>query len=634
MNNDLRAKGVLWRYFFLSYAALLLSTLFYLRQIHYSGAITILFSLSIYFLYSFIYLFLVFIPVIILEVFIRKLLQKQDWMPLKHRCQKLLFCVVIVLFTFVQLFIFTDKQIFKLYHFHINGFVWNLITTPGGIESMGNSGSTIFSTALLISGFFVLQIILFFVAKSEILQKISPGVQKIRFKRIFPVFIVSLFIFQFFTYGISHLEANTPVLCASNALPLYIPITFKSWAKKFGVLPKRAALLKLDKKNSQLSYPLQPMQYDGVEPNYNIVWLVAESWRADILNNTVMPKTFNFAQKSAWFANHYSGGNGTRMGLFSMFYGLYGNYWFDFLHHRKGPVFIDRLIEQNYQMELFTSAKFSYPEFDKTLFARIPSENLHECYKGLSGWENDRKHVTAMLDFLEHRDKAQPFFTFMFFESPHSRYYFPEESIIKTPFLEDMNYATMDIERDIDLIKNRYVNSCYHLDSQLGRILHYLESNQLLENTIVIITGDHGEEFMEKGYWGHNSAYTEEQLRVPLVLRMPGRQPQVVQKMTSHLDIPATLMPLLGSKNPASDYSLGHDLFESAERAYTIACDWDSLCYINHHYKAVFPLQSYNFLKQTVTNEMDKEITNKKRFSLASQNDLALIMTEIRKFNK
>ncbi|MBM4054671.1 MAG: DUF3413 domain-containing protein [Planctomycetes bacterium] len=94
--------------------------------------------------------------------------------------------------------------------------------------------------------------------------------------------MILIFNFQFFTYGISHLEANTPVLSASGALPLYIPVTFKRWAKKFGVAPKRTTQLKLDKKNSQLHYPLHPMQYDWTESNYNIVWLVAESWRADI----------------------------------------------------------------------------------------------------------------------------------------------------------------------------------------------------------------------------------------------------------------------------------------------------------------------------------------------------------------
>ncbi|MBM4054670.1 MAG: DUF3413 domain-containing protein, partial [Planctomycetes bacterium] len=103
---------------------------------------------------------------------------------------KLLFCIAIGLFTLIQLFIFTDKQIFKLYHFHINGFVWNLIITPGGIESMGNSSSTILSTVKIIAGFIGLQIALFFIAMSEIGQKISFAMQKIQFKKAFVGFII------------------------------------------------------------------------------------------------------------------------------------------------------------------------------------------------------------------------------------------------------------------------------------------------------------------------------------------------------------------------------------------------------------------------------------------------------------
>lgn len=636
MKNNLSAKRVLWRYFTLSYIAVLFNTLFYLKQIHYNDTVTILFGLSMYLFYSFLYLFLVFIPVLILEILVRKVLKRHDRSLVRKQCLAVIFGITIVLFTLVQILIFTDKQLFQLYHFHINGFVWNLITTPGGIESLGSSDSTLISVVMIFAGFFALQVALFVMARSGVLQRVSFVSLKFRYQILFPIFLIFLFGFQSFTYGICHLQAKSAVLSASNAFPLYIPVTFRSWAKKFGISPKRTVQLKFNENENdlQLHYPLQSMQYTWDAPDYNIVWLVAESWRADMLDHEIMPQTMAFAKKSTWFLNHYSGGNGTRMGLFSMFYGLYGNYWFEFLHHRKGPVLIDRLIDLDYQMELFTSAKFSYPEFDKTLFVDIPSKNLHEYTKGLSGWENDRRHVTAMIDFLEHREKGRPFFTFMFFESPHAQYYFPEESIIKTPFLKDMNYARMDLENDITLIKNRYINSCHHLDSQLGRIIHYLESNQLLEKTIVIITGDHGEEFMEKGHWGHNSAYTEEQIRVPLVLWLPKGQPQLVTKMTSHLDIPATIMPLFGTTNPASDYSLGHNLLEPTWRTYTVVCDWDSLCYVNHDYKAVFPLQSYNFHKQTTTTRTDQEIADKKRFFTSSKNDLALLMTEINKFNQ
>ncbi|MCR4291365.1 MAG: sulfatase-like hydrolase/transferase [Candidatus Kuenenia sp.] len=633
MKNNPNAKSILWRYFFLSYAVVLANTLFFLKQISYSDTITTLFGLSIYLTYSFIYLFLAFIPILILELLLRKLLKKQGQALFRQRCSAVISGISIALFTIVQLLILTDKQIFKLYQFHINGFVWNLITTPGGLESLGSSDSTFLSVAIIITGLFVLQIVLFVLAKSKISQTISSVVQHFRPKKTFTILIIILFVFQFFTYGISHLESKCSVLSASNAFPLYVPVTFGSWAKRFGISPKRTAQLKLDRKDHQLHYPLQPMQYQQVEKKYNIVWLVAESWRADMLNHDVMPHTMSFAEKSTQFDQHYSGGNGTRMGLFSMFYGLYGSYWFAFLHSRKGPVFIDRLIALDYQMELFTSAKFSYPELDKTIFTGVPNEKLHEYIKKLSGWENDRKHVTSMIRFIEQRDKTKPFFTFMFFESPHARYYFPEESIIKTPFLENLNYATMNVEKDIELIKNRYINSCYHLDSQFGRIFSYLESNQLLEKTIVVVTGDHGEEFMENGHWGHNSAYTEEQIRVPLVIWLPENKPSHVKKMTSHLDLPATLMPLLGATSPASDYSLGHDLFAPSERTYTIVCDWDSLCYINHDYKAVFPLQSYNFLKQTITSKTDKNITDRKGFFATSQNDLVQLMKDIKKFN-
>jgi membrane-anchored protein YejM (alkaline phosphatase superfamily) len=53
------------------------------------------------------------------------------------------------------------------------------------------------------------------------------------------------------------------------------------------------------------------------------------------------------------------GGNGTRMALFSMFYGLYGPYWFDFLNTRRSPVLMDVLQQQKYQMSMYTSARFS-----------------------------------------------------------------------------------------------------------------------------------------------------------------------------------------------------------------------------------------------------------------------------------
>ena len=291
----------------------------------------------------------------------------------------------------------------------------------------------------------------------------------------------------------------------------------------------------MEMKNIRLHYPLTPITEQPGHKKYNIVWLVAESLRADMLDPEIMPETWAFSEKAVRFANHYGSANGTRQSLFSMFYGLYGNYWFSFLNERRGPVIMDILLRDGYQMDMFSSANFSYPEFDQTIFAQIPRKLLHdrkELPPGL-GWQHDRENVTRMLDFMDKRQPGRPFMTFMFFESPHARYYFPPESVIRKPYLEDFNYATMNLKRDIGLIKNRYINSCHHLDSQYGRIIKYLEERGLLDSTIVILTGDHGEEFMEKGHWGHNSTFNEEQTRVPMVLWMPGVAPRQVDRMTS-----------------------------------------------------------------------------------------------------
>ena len=101
--------------------------------------------------------------------------------------------------------------------------------------------------------------------------------------------------------------------------------------------------------------------------------------------------------------------------------------------------------------------------------------------------------------------------------------------MIKTPYRDDINYATLnkeDLRNEIVPIKNRYLNAVHHLDSQFARVFAYLKEKNLLDSTIVILLGDHGEEFMEHGYWGHNSTFVNEQIRTPLVIWMPGQAPK------------------------------------------------------------------------------------------------------------
>src|SRR5439155_1407290 len=70
-------------------------------------------------------------------------------------------------------------------------------------------------------------------------------------------------------------------------------------------------------------------------------------------------------------------------------------------------------------------------------------------------------------------------------------------------------------------VYNRYRNAVHYADSLVGTMLDALVRRGLLDDTIVLVTGDHGEEFNEHGYWGHNGAFTPDQVHVPLVLHLP-----------------------------------------------------------------------------------------------------------------
>jgi arylsulfatase A-like enzyme len=119
--------------------------------------------------------------------------------------------------------------------------------------------------------------------------------------------------------------------------------------------------------------------------------------------------------------------------------------------------------------------------------------------------------IAAIDDFAA---KQEPFFGWVFFVSPHSPYLrqYPED--------EDTS------------LRGRYDQEVRYMDAQTGRLLDHLRATGLLENTIVIIHGDHGEEFGEHGSTQHHSLYIEV-AHVPLVIHVPGTEGAKVEGPTS-----------------------------------------------------------------------------------------------------
>lgn len=628
------ADGVLWGFFLLTYFHLLFNAAGYLRFIDITGFVAGVFLACVLLTYCFAYLLIPVAGMPVLKWIVSRESVARAFNALKLKPVWLVYACAAIGSTLVVYLLFIDQTVYGIFGFHLNGFVWNLIWTKGGIESMGAGSSTILTFVLVGIVYLVIEIgLLAAVVYSVRLRNVLLA---LRLKKVLVVAGILFFVatvFQMFACCISTQLNYSPVMKATDIFPMYVPFKSRPLCKFLGIKADSNRSVRIKTDTSRLKYPLHPIQRSDSAKKYNIVWLVAESLREDMIDKEVMPTTWSFAQRSWWFRNHYSGGNGTRMGMFSMFYGLYGPFWFKFIAEQRGPVLIDELLAGNYQLDFRTSARFTYPEFDQTILASVPREFMHEAANPV-GWKSDRAHVTSMLDFIEKRDRSRPFMSFIFFESPHLPYHFPPDTVIRPDYQQDLNYARIDSKTDIRPIKNRYLNSCNHLDTQLKRVLEYLEAKSLLDSTIVLITGDHGEEFMEKGKWGHGSNFSEEQTRPPLIIWAPGSKPQEVTRMSSHLDIPATMMTLLGVTNPSDDYSLGTNLNGGKPREFTVVADWNSINYVDGEFKALMPMQVWGSGMQKVSTRNDVEVKDSSTFYSTRKSGLLQMANDLKRFNQ
>jgi uncharacterized protein len=506
----------------------------------------------------------------------------------------------------VLLLIYGDLKLFELYEYHFNSFVWNLMTTPGGIAALGATNDTIITVLFQISGMLFSNAFILWLSLSSLPRKLAIS------KRAFVSFISIMFVALLFTEGVhaySEHTANEEYLKASSiALPFNLKSRAKHLLTNMGI--QRAEIYQLHIARGEVTYPLSPIKSEPLDKYPNIIMLVAESFRWDLLDPEITPNLWAFSKESMTFNQHYSGGNRTRMGLFSMFYGLYAPYWDAFEEQKVSPVLMDVIREKDYQLALHTSQSFDYPELRNTTFAGISEEFMQEIKSG-EPWQRDTQNISDIIDKLDHADKTKPSYTFMFFESTHAPYAFPEKAVIRPLYLKDMNYAKLDLFNNADGIHNRYINAAHHIDSQVGRLLDYLKQNEMLDNTIVLFTGDHGEEFMEKGHWGHghNETFPEEQVHVPMILWIPGEQPQQIDTMTSHVQIPQTLLGHLGVTTPPKEHSSAGDLFSPLP--YVVMGNYNYLSLFDKKINVTFPFTSSDYFHYSLYDSDGVKVARK-----------------------
>lgn len=168
----------------------------------------------------------------------------------------------------------------------------------------------------------------------------------------------------------------------------------------------------------------------------------------------------------------------------------------------------------------------------------------------------------AFLDWLRGRRPDRPFFAFLNYFDAHAPYIptprYQGRFGIRPSGLKDYDFLFNYMWSDKSLMKKRDVQMAYDcydaciafLDEQLGRLLDDLRGQGLLENTVVIITSDHGEAFGDHGYYGHLFSLHLDVTGVPLVILSPGAPAgEVVNSPVSLRDLPATVVEVSGLKD-------------------------------------------------------------------------------------
>jgi arylsulfatase A-like enzyme len=166
----------------------------------------------------------------------------------------------------------------------------------------------------------------------------------------------------------------------------------------------------------------------------------------------------------------------------------------------------------------------------------------------------------AFLQWLTRRRPDRPFFAFLNFFDAHEPYVPPPgyegrfgirpRSVRDFRFIIDfmgIDKKNQVAARDTTMARDCYDDCIAFLDDQLGRLLDALQDRGLLDDTVVIITSDHGEGFGEHGMFGHGYTVNLEETGVPLVILSPAAPAgRVVESPVTLRDLPATVVDLLG----------------------------------------------------------------------------------------
>ena len=202
--------------------------------------------------------------------------------------------------------------------------------------------------------------------------------------------------------------------------------------------------------------------------------------------------------------------------------------------------------------------RFYHPQTSSapTVFSDRDPGFLREMRAGalVAGKFPDAHTTDVALEWIENRG-GSPFFLAMNFQTSHFPYLLPDNC--PQPFQpcqldDDIKFSSYP-EDKVPQVRNSYYNALAQSDRQIGRLVEKLEEWGILDDVILVVTGENGEAFHENGEIGHACNPVEPVIHVAAVIHSPELiTPRVEDYPFEHVDLAPTLCGLLGIDVPAN----------------------------------------------------------------------------------
>jgi arylsulfatase A-like enzyme len=312
----------------------------------------------------------------------------------------------------------------------------------------------------------------------------------------------------------------------------------------------------------------------------NVVLIVIDTLRAANLSlhgyaRPTTPHIDHFAKQGVHFGNAISIGGNTTTAMAGIMTGHmpffeFGTPWDDQMafgmnrfyqsSDEQGlPKSLDSLAQRFQRAGYKTVGMVTNPYLKRIFNFHRGFDSYREIFNGISRGHGEQVSSSA-IKFLE-SITTEPFFLYLHYMDVHGPYNPPDA--YRNCFEVNGSIAGQNAENwrvwddttdtqqsDVQKLHQHmtelYDCSLRYLDDQVNRVLTTLRDRDLIDESVVVITSDHGEEFLEHGGTGHKGRLYGEILQVPLIIRVPGLPRAEVDAVVRNFDIMPTLMDLAG----------------------------------------------------------------------------------------